>query len=326
MGPSCGTSWIRSIERMWSSVSIEGESPPWRQKICGRPSQHRSGRKRKQGDRTDLVVDERGQGEVVEQVGEELPDVGVAVLAQALVVEAVHLRDLPTLVVPAQDRHAVAVAHLERDEERDCLDRVVPSVDVVAHEEVVRVGRVAADSEELREVVLLGLALASASCPLKVQHRRLMILRVRSRQSPDSASLPHKQERRLTNCPWMSPQTVTGHLTGCTFDSLTRISRACRSREGVMRGQSRRAGPGGSARARIDDAGLKVGRKRSRSPVSSTSGRSFLVQARSRASSALPASQPDRAGGGQTLSHNRLTSSSVSCLQSERWAIPACGR
>lgn len=34
MGPSCGTSWMRSIERMWSSVSIEGDRPPCRQKIC----------------------------------------------------------------------------------------------------------------------------------------------------------------------------------------------------------------------------------------------------------------------------------------------------
>ena len=42
----------------------------------------------------DLVVDQGGEREVVEQVGEELPHVGVAVLPQALVVEAVDLRDL----------------------------------------------------------------------------------------------------------------------------------------------------------------------------------------------------------------------------------------
>lgn len=50
---------------------------------------------------TDLVVDQGGQREVVEQVGEEFPDVGVAVLAQTLVVEAVDLGDLSRLVVPA---------------------------------------------------------------------------------------------------------------------------------------------------------------------------------------------------------------------------------
>lgn len=106
--------------------------------------------------KTDLVVDEGGQGQVVEEVGKVLPDVGVAVLAQALVVKAVHLGDLSRFVVPAEDRDPVAVPHLERDEERDGLDRVVPSVDIVAHEQVVGVGRVATDPEEFRQVVLLS--------------------------------------------------------------------------------------------------------------------------------------------------------------------------
>ena len=35
MGPSWGTSWMRSRERMWSRVSREGERPPCRQKIYG---------------------------------------------------------------------------------------------------------------------------------------------------------------------------------------------------------------------------------------------------------------------------------------------------
>ena len=65
-----------------------------------------------------LVVDERRQRQVVEQVGEVLPDVRVAVLAQALVVEAVHLRDLAALVVTAQDRHAVLVAYLHAEDAR----------------------------------------------------------------------------------------------------------------------------------------------------------------------------------------------------------------
>ncbi len=35
-----------------------------------------------------------------------------------------------------------------------------------------------------------------------------------------------KSSTRSWNCPWMSPQTVTGHFTGCTLDSSTKISRA----------------------------------------------------------------------------------------------------
>ena len=40
----------------------------------------------------DLAVDQRRQRQVVEQIREVLPHVGVTVLAQALVVETVHLR------------------------------------------------------------------------------------------------------------------------------------------------------------------------------------------------------------------------------------------
>ena len=123
----------------------------------------------------DLVVDERGQGQVVEQVGKVLPHVGVAVLAQAFVVEAVDLRDLARLVVAAQDGDALGVADFERDEKRHRLDGEVASVDVVAldlsvfrciwecvvcrltHEEVVGVGIRATDLEQLHQVVELSM-------------------------------------------------------------------------------------------------------------------------------------------------------------------------
>ena len=75
---------------------------------------------------------------------------------RTLVVEPVHLRDLPRLVVAPQNRDAIAIAQLERDEQGDRLNRVVPTVDVVAHEEVVGVGGVAADAEEFGEVVLMS--------------------------------------------------------------------------------------------------------------------------------------------------------------------------
>lgn len=80
----------------------------------------------------DLVLDESGEGEEVEEVGEVLPDVGVAVLAETLVVEAVDLRDLARLVVAAEDGDALGVADLEGDEQGNCLDGVVATVDVVA--------------------------------------------------------------------------------------------------------------------------------------------------------------------------------------------------
>jgi hypothetical protein len=90
---------------------------------------------------------------------------------------------------------------LERDEEGDGFDRVVPAVDIVAHEEVVCVGRVSADPKQLRQVVL--------------EATRVSVEGVGGLES-----------KGLTNWPWMSPQTVTGHRTGWTLLSSVNISRA----------------------------------------------------------------------------------------------------
>ena len=69
----------------------------------------------------DLVLDERCDGEVVEEVGEHLPDVGAAVLAKTLVVEAVDLGDLAGLVVAPEYCDSAWVPDLHGDEVRHCL-------------------------------------------------------------------------------------------------------------------------------------------------------------------------------------------------------------
>ena len=46
-----------------------------------------------------LVIDESGEGEVVEEVSEVFPDIRVAVLSEAFVVEPVHLGNLARLVI-----------------------------------------------------------------------------------------------------------------------------------------------------------------------------------------------------------------------------------
>ena len=84
-----------------------------------------------------------------------------------------HLGNLATLVVAAQDGDPVRVAHFERDEQRDRLDRVVAAVDVVTHEQVVRVGRLATDLEELEQVVELAVDVTADG------HRGAHLLHVR---------------------------------------------------------------------------------------------------------------------------------------------------
>lgn len=62
---------------------------------------------------THLVIDKSGKWEVVEKVCKVLPYIGVSILSQALIVESVHLCDLPRLVVSSEDGDTIAIADLE---------------------------------------------------------------------------------------------------------------------------------------------------------------------------------------------------------------------
>ena len=76
--------------------------------------------------------DEGAQGEIVEDLATVAPDIRAAVLAQTLVVEAVDGRDLPRLVVAADQRYAVGVADFEAEEEEEGFERVEAAVNEVA--------------------------------------------------------------------------------------------------------------------------------------------------------------------------------------------------
>lgn len=80
----------------------------------------------------DLVIDKGGEGKVVEKVCEVLPYVGIAILSEALVVEAVDLSDLAGFVVTTEDCDSLRVSDLEGNEEGNGFDRVVTSINIVA--------------------------------------------------------------------------------------------------------------------------------------------------------------------------------------------------
>mmetsp|Transcript_35739 Transcript_35739/g.87962 ORF Transcript_35739/g.87962 Transcript_35739/m.87962 type:complete len:239 (-) Transcript_35739:313-1029(-) len=111
----------------------------------------------------DLVVDGGGQRQVVEHVRDVLPHVGVAVLAQALVVEPVHLGDLAALVVAPQQEHPPRPPRLHGHDGADGLHAVVAPVHVVTQEQVVGVRTPPADLHQLHQVREL---------PVDVPHHR----------------------------------------------------------------------------------------------------------------------------------------------------------
>ena len=52
--------------------------------------------------------------QVVKEICEVLPDIGVAILPETFVVEAIHLCDLSRLMVPTQDGDSLLKTHLVR--------------------------------------------------------------------------------------------------------------------------------------------------------------------------------------------------------------------
>ena len=60
----------------------------------------------------DLAVDKGGEGEIVEQVRERFPHVGIPILSETLVIEAVHLSNLSRLVVSPKNSNPSRISHL----------------------------------------------------------------------------------------------------------------------------------------------------------------------------------------------------------------------
>lgn len=79
-----------------------------------------------------LAVHHASQAQVVKHLTAISPHTRAPKLAQALVVEAIHLRDLPRFVVAANEGDAIRVADFEGEEEKERLDGVEPAVDIVA--------------------------------------------------------------------------------------------------------------------------------------------------------------------------------------------------
>lgn len=78
-------------------------------------------------------VDNSPQCQIIKHLAAIPPDVCASVLARALVVKAIHLCDLPRLMVPSDECDAIRVANLVCEEEQEGLYAVEPSIDKVTY-------------------------------------------------------------------------------------------------------------------------------------------------------------------------------------------------
>lgn len=62
-----------------------------------------------------LVVDEGGEGKVIEEIGKVLPNICISIFAEALVIKAINLSDLTGFVVTTEDGDSLGVSYFKSD-------------------------------------------------------------------------------------------------------------------------------------------------------------------------------------------------------------------
>ena len=72
-----------------------------------------------------------------------------------------HLRDLSAFMIAAKNRDSISIAYFECHHKRHDLYRVVSSVNIVTHEEIVCIWELAADLEQLDQIVELTVNVAA---------------------------------------------------------------------------------------------------------------------------------------------------------------------
>lgn len=102
-----------------------------------------------------LVFYQSRHREIIEQLGKVLPDVSITILPKAFIIEAVYLGNLSAFMITTQNCDSILEAEFERDQKGNRLYRVVTSIHIVAHEEVVSGGRSTPNSEQLHKIMKL---------------------------------------------------------------------------------------------------------------------------------------------------------------------------
>lgn len=134
----------------------------------------------------DLIIDQSGQGKVIEEIGEIFPNVGIAVFSETLVIETVHLGDLTRFMISSEDSDSARVSDFQSYKKGHSLNRVITSINVITyierlesrsnsgrvsgvygqehtHEEVVGIWIWSTNSEQLHQVMKLTMNISADS-------------------------------------------------------------------------------------------------------------------------------------------------------------------
>jgi len=114
-------------------------------------------------DAEDFAFDNGTNAEVIENFSAILPWIGITVLSNGLIIEAIHGSDLSGLVITSEKSDMCWVLELEAKEQLECFHGVEASIDEVTHEDVACVWDLAALVEELEKIVELAVDISADS-------------------------------------------------------------------------------------------------------------------------------------------------------------------
>ena len=119
--PVSGTLVGRIILRICSRFVSSGESPPVHAEY--------------------LVVNDRSNRKAIETISERLPKLYIEP-PLAFIVKPVNPVDARAVVVPSQKEEVLGVLYLIGEQQTNCFERLLPSVDVIAEKQIIALGRV----------------------------------------------------------------------------------------------------------------------------------------------------------------------------------------
>jgi len=103
------------------------------------------------------------QRKVVEQLSKLLPHFSISILPQAFIIEPVNLSDLSALMVASKDGQSLWISHFQSDKESDSLNRVIASINVISHEQVISIRGLSSNLKKFAQVVELSMDVTTNS-------------------------------------------------------------------------------------------------------------------------------------------------------------------
>lgn len=118
-------------------------------------------------DAEDAIIDDGGEREVVKDISAIPPDIERAILPEAFIIEAIHLRDLTALMITSDQRDQIRIANFICKQQEERLNTIEPAVYKISQEKIAYARNISAISKKLQQVIELSMNIA-ANCDGRV--------------------------------------------------------------------------------------------------------------------------------------------------------------